>query len=393
MKIDNFLKFWASFLLVLFCIRYIPLETRASISMVKVVVSVICALLFISYIKPSLTKAVSICLVYFIYLYISASMHPESFRSSTLWYRASFFITFCTFYELVHVKEIFSLEYFLKLIKGIIFAYFIVLIIHQLLRLAGINELLIVNLWYLERGIGSNSLSGEPSTFARIMGVLYYAYLKCSEYQQGYPVNIQQIFNKDHRYVTLAFGWSMLTMGSGTAFICLGVLSLYFMRGAYFVFTIPIIFAVYSILSYYEVKQFERATMVTEATLSGDADEVREVDGSASTRIAPVLNTINNLDIGEMETWFGHGIDYSLNVAKKKNMRMMGEIDDYGLISYILSLFLVFSCCIDFFSLGTIMFFLGIGGGTSNIAYGWGLLMIMTCIKYFHQKKKEDDLE
>ena len=389
MKIDNFLKFWASFLLVLFCIRYIPLETRASISMLKVGVSAICALLFIAYIKPNLTKAVSICLVYFLYLYYTASLHPESFRSSTLWYRASFFITFCTFYELVHVKEVFSLEDFLKLIKGLIFAYFFVLIIHQLLRLVGIKELLIVNLWYLERGIGSNSLSGEPSTFARIMGVLFYAYLKCNEYQQGHPITIQQIFNPSHRYVTMAFVWSMLTMGSGTAFICLGVLSLYFMRGAYFVFTIPIIFAVYSILSYYEVKQFERATMVTEATLSGDAEEVREVDGSASTRIEPLLNTINNLDIGEMETWIGHGIDYSLNVAKKKNMRMMGEIDDYGLISYLLSLLLVFSCCIDFFSLGTIMYFLGIGGGTSNIAYGWGLLMIFSCIKFFHHQNKD----
>ena len=393
MKIDNFLKFWASFLLVLFCIRYIPLETRASISMVKVVVSVICALLFISYIKPSLTKAVAICLVYFAYLYFSASLHPESFRSSTLWYRASFFITFCTFYELVHVKEVFSLENFLKLIKVFIFAYFFVLIIHQLLRLAGINELLIVNLWYLERGIGSNSLSGEPSSFARIMGVLYYAYLKCSEYQQGYPITIQQIFNKDHRYVTIAFAWSMLTMGSGTAFICLGVLSLYFMRGAYFVFTIPIIFAVYSILSYYEVKQFERATTVAEATLSGDTEEVREVDGSASTRIAPILNTINNLDIGETETWFGHGIDYSLNIAKKKGVRMMGEIDDYGLISYLLSLFFVFSCCIDFFSLGTIMFLLGIGGGTSNIAYCWGILMVFTCLKYFKHNLEEQNYQ
>ena len=267
------------------------------------------------------------------------------------------------------------------------------LIIHQLLRLAGINELLIVNLWYLQRGIGSNSLSGEPSTFARIMGVLYYAYLKCSEYQQGYPVNIQQIFNKDHRYVTMAFGWSMLTMGSGTAFICLGVLSLYFMRGAYFVFTIPIIFAVFSILSYFEVKQFERATTVTEATLSGDAEEVEEVDGSASARIAPILNTINNLDIGKTETWFGHGIDYSLNIAKKKGVRMMGEIDDYGLISYLLSLFFVFSCCIDFFSLGTIMFFLGIGGGTSNIAYCWGILMVFTCLKYFKYSLKEQNYQ
>jgi hypothetical protein len=38
------------------------------------------------------------------------------------------------------------------------------------------------------------------------------------------------------------------------------------------------------------------------------------------------------------------------------------------------------------------MYFLGIGGGTSNIAYGWGLLMLFTCVKYFnHQREREQD--
>ena len=68
---------------------------------------------------------------------------------------------------------------------------------------------------------------------------------------------------------------------------------------------------------------------------------------------------------------------------------MMGGIDDYGLISYILGLGLIFLCAINFFSIATIMFFLGIGGGINNIAYGWGILMIFTCVKYF--SKNHDD--
>ena len=120
-----------------------------------------------------------------------------------------------------------------------------------------------------------------------------------------------------------------------------------------------------------------------------DADEVQETDGSASTRIAPMLNTINNLDLSSFDTWFGHGVDYSYNIAKKKGIKILGAIDDFGLIAYILSLFLVFSCAIDFFSLATVMYFLGVGGGTTNIAYGWGLLMIFTCIKYFNHQNKE----
>ena len=63
--------------------------------------------------------------------------------------------------------------------------------------------------------------------------------------------------------------------------------------------------------------------------------------------------------------------------------KIIGEIDDYGLIAYALSLSLVFLCAIDFFSLATIMFFLGIGGGTGNIAYGWGLLMLFVEMSIF----------
>ena len=395
MKLDDIFTFrnWAIFLFVLFCIRYIPIETRAGISTLKVATSGICAFMFLAYLKPHVNKALVCCTVYLLYIYMAASFHPESFRVSTILYTASFLITYCTFYELVYFKKLFTLDFFILLVRKLIIIFFAVLLIHQFLRILGFQELLIVNMQSLHRGMGSNSLFGEPSTFARTMGVLYYAYLKCNEYKQGHAVNIQQVFNRDHRWVTIGFLWSMFTMGSGTAFICLGVLSLYFLKGAYFVFAIPIFIAVYFTLSYFEVKQFERATSVAEATMTGDVEEIQETDGSASSRIAPLLNTINNLDINESETWFGHGTDYSYKIARSKGIRKIGEIDDYGLIAYFLSLLIVFACAINFNSLATVMYFLGIGGGTSNIPYLWGLLMIMTCIRYFNNHYDIEDEE
>ncbi len=392
MKKEDIFTFrgWATFLLILFCIRYIPIETRAGISTLKVATSGICALMFIMFLKPSVSKALVCSSIYLAYIYMAASFHPESFRASTLLYTASFLITYCTFYELIYFERVFTIDYFLQLVRTLIIVFFVVLLIHQLLRTIGIQEFLIVNMQSLHRGLGSNSLFGEPSTFARTMGVLYYAYLKCNEYKQGHSVNIQQIFNRDHRIVTAGFLWSMFTMGSGTAFISLGILSLYFMKGAYFVFAIPIFIGVYFALSYFEVKQFERATSVAEATMTGDVEEVMETDGSASSRIAPMLNTINNLDINESDTWFGHGIDYSYKIARTKGIRKINTIDDYGLIAYIITLTLVFSCAINFFSLATIMYFLGVGGGTDNIAYQWGLLLIFTCVKFFSHNHGED---
>ena len=387
-------KGWATFLFCLYCIRYIPLETASGPSMVKTAAAAFCVLLFITTRVSVITKASVICFIYFIYILTSASFHPESFRWSTILYLASFLITYMVFYELVHVEKVFSLDYFIRLVRGMIFAYFIVLVIQQIMILLGVSSFPLLNFnRFLNIGLGANSLSGEPSTFARIIGVLFYAYLKCNEYKQRRAVNIQQIFNHEHRYVTFAYLWCMFTMGSGTAFICLGVISLYFMKGAYFVFAIPIFFAVYSILNYYEVRQFKRAAEVVEATTTLDVEEVRETDGSAAVRIAPILNTINNIDLGSGDSWFGHGIDYSYNVARKKGIRMINEIDDYGLVAYGLGLILVFSCSMDFFSLGTIMYFTGIGGGLGNIAYQWGILMIFVCVRYFHHNHQYDEDE
>ena len=386
------LKNLAFYLLVIMCIQYIPLESRAGVSPIKVATMAIMPLIFITHFKA--TKAVGIAFLYMIYImYTAYFLHGSSFRASTVIYSFMFFLTYATFYNLIWVEQVFDMDEFLVFLRRFIFVLAGVLVAQQAFHLIGIRQFALLNMaQVLNRSIlAGNSLSYEPSSLARTLGVLYYAYLKCHEYKQGRPVNIQQILKKEHLWVTIAFGWAMFSMGSGTAFICLAVLSLYFMKGAYFVFAIPIFIGVYFTLSYFEVQQFQRAANVAEATMTGDVDEVVETDGSASSRITPILNTIHDLNFNESDTWFGHGVDYSYYVARTKGIRKMGEIDDYGLIAYILSLTLIFSCAINIFSLAAIMFFIGIGGGTGNIAYGWGLLLVFTCVKYFHSKYRQNE--
>ncbi len=393
MNAENYtLKNVAFALLVLMNIQFFPLESHSGVSPVKVGSMAVMLFIFITHFK--LSKAVIIAVIYSLYIIYTASfLHSNTFRASTVIYAFMFFFTYAAFYNLIWVDQVFEMEGFIIFVKKFIYVLAGVLIIQQALHIVGISNFPLLNMdKMLRRGIlASNSLSHEPSSLARTMGVLYYAYLKCCEYKQGRSVNIQQIFNNENRWVTIAFGWSMFTMGSGTAFICLGVLSLYFMKGAYFVLSIPIFIGVYFALSYFEVQQFERATTVAEATMTGDVDEVKEADGSAASRITPILNTIHGLDINDESTWFGHGVDYSKWVAYRKGINKVGEIDDYGLIAYILSLTLVFSCAINFFSIATIMYFLGIGGGTGNIAYLWGILLIFTCVKYFHSKYRQNE--
>ena len=387
------LKNFAFFLLVILCIQYMPLEGR-TISPIKVATMAIASLVLLTHLRVS--KALGIILLYIIYILFTAYIvHGDTFRASTVIYKFLFFLTYVTFYNLVWKQEVLEIDEFITLLKRMIYVLSIVLMLQHIVHFLGIQYFPLLNMYtdLSDRGLSGNSITYEPSTFARVMGVLYYAYLKCNEYKQGHVVTIFQILRGEHRTVSLLFFFSMFTMGSGTAFICLGILSLYFLRGAYMLFAIPIFIGVYYALSYFEVRQFQRASVTIEATMTGDVDEVREADGSASTRIEPVLNTIHNIDLNDVDTWFGHGVDYGKKHRFDKDKDMIETISDYGFIAYLLNLVLVFSCMIEFQSLATIMFFCGVGGTVTNVSYCWGLLMIFTCVRYFHKQKKLELLE
>lgn len=382
------LRRYTILILYLMLTQFIPIESRAGVSWVKVAMMTITPFVLVRYLK--ITKAFICAFMYMSWIFITAYiLHPWNFRASTVIYLYMFVITYVAFYNFVWVQKVFTLDYFIKLVRNLMYILTIVLIVQQVCIIIGIKHLPLINLsQILNRGIGANSLTYEPSTFARVMGVLYYAYLKCNEYRSGVKLSLSSIFSAEHRWVTISFLWSMLTMGSGTAFICLGVLSLYFMRGFQFFYAIPIFVGVYFTLDFFEVKQFNRAVSAAQATMTGDAQEVAQADGSASARIAPMLNTLN-MDFTELKSWVGEGCDTGLKYRHTAN-RYMGEINDYGLIAYILSLLIVFSCAIKPLSLASLMFFMGIGGGTGNIPYGWGVLMLLTCVRYFSENYKSE---
>lgn len=383
-KIQSYftLRNFATFILVLFCVHYIPLETRDSVSMIKTAASFLCCFVFIIHV-PHVTKALVLAIIYFLTILCSAIFHMETFRASTLLYLCSFLITFITMYNLVYVKKVFTLEYFTIIIKRLIYTLAIVLVIQQCFIIVGIRTFPLINLTqFLDRGIGANSLTMEPSVCARMMGVLLYAYMECISFRQGRKFRFWQLFEQEHKWITIAFLWSMLTMGSGTAFIVLGVLSLYFINWRNALIIFPILAGLVYIGSSMGIKQFDRAYNTTQATLTMDNKIVAETDGSAYMRIYPILNTIKNLDLTKKEHWFGYGIDYGL--SKNKFEVMMAEITNYGFLSYIFGLILVFSCSIRLFSIPTIMYFIGIGGGTGNIAYLWGILIVFMCVRYYY---------
>ena len=220
------------------------------------------------------------------------------------------------------------------------------------------------------------------------MLVFYYAYVKCSEYKRDEgPFTLRELFSGEHKWVSIMFLWMMLTMGSGTAYVCLILFSLYFVRWHNWYYIIPALVISYIFAQNLEIEQLKRATETIEATATFDKDVVRETDNSASVRITPILNSFK-ADFTKKETWFGYGID--AGIYDKHNRTIF---HDYGLIFYIISLLLCFTCAYNFWSLGTIFMFAGVGGGADgNIQYAWALMMVMTCVKYFYKNRYNPEI-
>lgn len=385
------LRNFAAFILVLFVIHYIPLESRDGVSMIKTAASFMCVYVFIVN-GLYMTKALVCVIVYFMAIFSSAILHMESFRASTLLYLLSFLITFVTMYNLVHVKRVFSLPFFTKIVRTLILTLFIVLVVQQLFILLGITYFPLINLvQFVNRGIGANSLTMEPSVAGRMISVLMYAYMECISFREGRRFVLTDLLAPEHRWVTIAYVWSVLTMGSGTAFVAAGILSLYFVNWRNSLVMIPFLVGLVYLGGEMGNDSFERAYNTAEATMTGDLDLVIETDGSAAARIGPLLYTIQNLDLTSSEHWFGQGIDaYGYRTVTTRGF--IGEIGSYGFLAYLLGLTLIFSCAIRFFSIPTIMYFLGVGGMTGNIAYGWGILMIFMCVRYFYEHRYDPEV-
>lgn len=384
------LRNFAAFLIVVFCIRYIPIDTRASVSYFKIAVSLICPFVFVL-VTPKINKTFFLILLYAVLVFSTAFLHFKTFRWTTILFLFSYLLMFQTFYNLIYEKKVFTLDFFTRFLEGFILAYFFLLLVQQIALVVGITYLPIINLTqFLDRGIGANSLSGEPSVSARVLTVLFLSLLRMYEIKYGRSLTFLEIY-RVAKWPTIGFVWCMLTMGSGTAFIALGIISLYFVKRQHAFWVIPLIVLVYLYVPYVEFEPLQRAYRSFNAFLTLDADIVRSADGSAAARLVPLVNTITSIDITRWETWFGNGVDYSLKEGFFSDIIMIGEIGNYGLLSFLIAQCLVFSCAIrKVFSIETLIWIGLFNMSLTNTPYVWGVVMILTTVKYFQTTKKMD---
>lgn len=380
-KDDTAKLYIATVYLVLFCTHLLPIEGLGA-NWLKVGAMALAPIIMLRYAR-FVSSAMFWSALYFGVIFIVAITNPN-FRGNTLIFSLLFLLMYVMFYNLVHANA-FSRKQFLHVVEWLIFAYTIVLVLQQACNAVALYYMPLFNL-VANTAPKYNALALEASHAARIVGVCGYAWLKVQEIEQGKPITILYVF-KNHRKLLFAWLYTIVFLGAGTAFVVLSVICLYFLRTRIAVIYGIILFGILNMLPYIDYEPLQRATATFEAVQTLDRDKVFEADSSAATRLFPFLNTIHELDPSKEETWFGHGVDAAKNAGVYSRETLLGCITDYGLIAYVISLFLVYSCAIPFFSIANLMFWCGIGGGVNNIAYGWGILMIFTCVKYFISQK------
>ena len=379
-------KVLATTMLVLFNVLFLPIE-RSGFSPVKIAFMGICPLIFIAK-QPIITKALILAALYWIVCYLLSLLKGEM-RFSTLGFLGMYLILYVNFYSFV-VKGTFTLDYFTKILQYLIIAYGITLIGQQLCVLVGLRNMPLFNLqnqFYLSI-TKLPALTLEPSHSARILTFAMLGYLRCLEIKTGKKLTIQEWFDKEHRTVTFLFLWSMLMMGSGTAFIGLGILGLYFITKKTAIYIIPALVGLFIIGQSLELKQMDRVVTLAASATTGDAKEMQQAEGSGATRLIPVVNAFTKTDLTVLETWIGKT---SMEKDKYWWMRTETKIyDQYGLLAFLISLMFVYACVINhFFSLETLLFLGLLGLSITNIYYLWGCFMIMTGVRYFQNNYVE----
>ena len=381
-------KVLATIMLVLFNIMFVPIE-QGPFSPVKIGFMGICPLIFIAK-KPIVTKALVLAAIYWVVCYTLSLLKGEM-RFSTLGFLGMYLILYINYYSFI-VKGTFTLEYFTKVLKYLIIAYAVVLIGQQMCVLVGLRNMPLLNLQnqFFLSITKLPSLTLEPSHSARILTFTMLGYLRCMEIMKGERITLQELFSPEQRIVTFSFLWSMLMMGSGTAFVGMGVLSLYFITRKTVIYIIPLIIGMFMLGQSMELKQMDRAVALAEAASTGSAEEAMAADGSGATRIIPVMNVFTKTDVTQLETWIGKK---SMEKDKHWWMRTDTKIyDQYGLIAFIISLVFFYSCVIrHFFSIETLLYLILLGFTLGNIYYAWGCLMIMTGVTYFQKICIEND--
>jgi hypothetical protein len=202
---------------------------------------------------------------------------------------------------------------------------------------------------------------------------------------------------KTDKCIWIAFLYTMVTMGSGTAFLFIPIVLLKFVRGNNIILLVVSTLVLWFIAQQVSPQSIKRMTDVFLSTLTLDENKIIETDVSAAYRIVPMMTVAQNVGLGTFSDWFGHGIDSTdkllyyrmpgVSMKKLVGGGMFGVWYEYGFISFILFFLFSFLICYkkgDFLSV-IFWFFLVFMYGVNNQII-WICIVLLYTNKAFMMK-------
>lgn len=392
--------YWLMILfLVAFSVGFWPL-TIGVISILPLI-TIVVSLIYLSMDFSHVKKREFLLYGMLFFMVISGLYHFETFRLTTIVYSFGLVISFICYMRLLDQNSV-SAEQFLKVIHGLIYAFFVFLVFQQISVLLGVP---VLNKQYVfNNAFKLNSLALEPSYLGGTITCLMFAHVKIWRLLHGKIDDNESDFLKN-KALWFSYVYMSISNGSSWTIVAFLLFALYLFKKNKIAIVIGTLLIPISLTSLMSFEAFSRIYNVIPVILEGDVEKIRHLDPSASARIAPLLFYIEDLNIFSSNFWLGFGIDYS-----KSNMiyRLWGKYNaifdadasalggvpaffyDYGFFA---GLFLLLSLrkfafkeWLSFPAMLYVFCFFPIG---LNTYMTWGFFTIMYSIIYYEKSIKQ----
>ena len=250
---------------------------------------------------------IPLCLTAFFVIANPLLFHPDSIRWITMLFTCAWCVYFMMLARLVRIAGL-SAEDLKRIIRGVIYAFTIMLVIQQICVLTGLpvpNSAAVYS-----NPFKLNSLTAEPSHTTVTLATLMFFYTQTLRLISPSQTLLYSL--RKEWPLWLCYVWTILTPVNASALL-LGPLFLlpYITRRNIlpvtgFAIIMILLVALTPIGNLTQVKRLEDTVV---ATLTFDDQAVMDADLSASARIVPTFRGARLIDPTDVDMYIGHGVD------------------------------------------------------------------------------------
>lgn len=322
---------------------------------------------------------------------ITGILHINSFRVSSYLYGLLFILFFITNLNLIRKSDI-TINQFQTFIKFLIYSFFIVLLLQQVMYVLGIENF--INKIFAI-GFKFNALATEPSHAAIVIIFLFYTYIKIKEKLLKRRYALYDL--KQEKLLWFIFFYQMITFGSSYGILLMLLFILTFLnKPKYAIGIIALCVILIQIALENNFIPAIRIISVIKAYNFSNLDfsKLVKADHSASIRIIPMLYFFYTPDFWSI---WGKGMDFSANFfptiipgVEEGTMGgglMPSFVIDNGLINTILLVIIILKNGIQKnLSFGIVALLFTLLNTSFNSQLFWFVITLLTLSKYLAGK-------